>query len=65
MDGREERIAREADALWREVFGRAPEIAADGSAMLDEILRNLDAERYERLNRPHLRDAQLVFPRRP
>jgi hypothetical protein len=65
MDRREERIASEAEALWREVFGRAPDVAVGGSAMLDAIMRNLETKRYERLNRPHLRDSQLVFPRRP
>lgn len=65
MDRREDRIAREAEALWREVFGRAPEIAADGAGLLDAIMRNLEVKDYERLNRPHLREAQVVFPRRP
>lgn len=63
MDGRDERIAREAEALWREVFGRPPDVHADGSAMLDIIMRNIEPKTYERLNRPHLRDAGLVFPR--
>lgn len=64
MDGRDQRIAREAEALWREVFGRAPEIDADGRTLLDLLVRNCEPKSYERLNRPYLRDAELVFPRR-
>ncbi|MDD3838448.1 MAG: hypothetical protein WCY15_12920 [Phenylobacterium sp.] len=64
MDGRKERIAREAAALWREVFGQTPDPAADGSDLLDALMQRLEPKHYERLNRPHLRDAELVFPRR-
>lgn len=63
MDGRDQRIAHEAEALWREMFGRSPEVDADGSTLLDLLVRNCEAKPYERLNRPHLRDPELVFPR--
>lgn len=63
MDGREDLIAREAEALWREVFGEPPSVKADGSTMLDIIMRSTEPRSYERLNRPHLREGALVFPR--
>ncbi|HEX2558793.1 hypothetical protein [Phenylobacterium sp.] len=64
MDGREEQIAREAEALWREVFGEPPAVQADGATLLDIIMRSTEPKSYERLNRPYLRDAGLVFPKR-
>lgn len=63
MDGREDRIAREAEALWREVFGEPPSLRADGATLLDIIMRSTEPKSYERLNRPSLRDSGLVFPR--
>ena len=64
MNERETRITQEAEALWREVFGQPPPCRADGAAMLDAILGGLEVPGYDRLNRPHLRDASLTFPRR-
>lgn len=64
MDGREERITQEAKELWREMFGEPPAADADGSTLLDIIMRSSEPKSYERLNRPHLRDAGLVFPKR-
>jgi hypothetical protein len=63
MDGRDERITREAEALWREVFGEPPAIKADGSTLLDIICRSPPPARYERLQRPQLRDAGLYWPK--
>ncbi|HEY9216563.1 MAG TPA: hypothetical protein VIO94_00830 [Phenylobacterium sp.] len=65
MDGRDERIAQEAEALWREVFGEPPAIKADGVTMLDIIMRNAEPAPYERLNRPHLCDSGLYWPKQP
>ena len=64
MDGRDERIAYEARALWREVFGEPPARDLDGATLLDGIMHASEPKTYERLNRPHLRDSGLVFPRR-
>ena len=63
MDGREAQITREAEALWREIFGEPPPIKADGSTMLDIICRSVQPAPYERLNRPHLKDAGLHWPK--
>ena len=63
MDGRDERVAREAVALWREVFGEPPAIKADGATLLDIICRTSPPARYERLQRPPLRDSGLCWPK--
>ena len=65
MDGRGERITRETEALWRAVFDRPPEPGTDSSAMLEMIMSRSEVPTYQRLNRPHLRDAGLVFPKQP
>lgn len=59
--GRDERIQEEAAALWRELFGEPPPIAADGPMMLDVIMRSLPDAGYQRLQTPHLRD-NVVMP---
>jgi hypothetical protein len=59
--GRDERIQEEAAALWRELFGEPPPIAADGGMMLDVIMRSLPEAGYQRLQSPHLRD-NVVMP---
>jgi len=63
MAGREQRVAEEAEALWRAVFGEPPPARADPATLLDIILHSLDERRYERLARPHLNDAGLTWPR--
>lgn len=63
---REDRIYQEACALWRELYGEPPPIAADGALMLDIIMGALPEVSYERLRTPHLRpSAEVVMPRRP
>jgi len=49
MQARQDRIYEEASALWRELFGEPPPIQADGSMMLDIIMRSLPEKGYERL----------------
>ena len=63
MSGRDERIYREATALWRELFSEPPPMRADGATMLDAIMRKLPKERYERLASPFLRPSQIKGPR--
>jgi hypothetical protein len=63
MVGREDRVAEEAEALWRTVFGEAPPARADPATLLDVILHSLGERSYERLARPHLNDAGLTWPR--
>jgi hypothetical protein len=61
--GRDDRIHQEAAALWRELFGEPPPIAADGAMMLDVIMRSLPEMGYQRLRSPHLRSEDVVMPR--
>jgi hypothetical protein len=62
MDGREQRIAEEASALWRELYGEPPPIQADGSMMLDAIMKSLPDKPYDRLRSPHLRPTTIAGP---
>jgi hypothetical protein len=65
MDGREQRITEEAVALWRELFGEPPPIQADGSMMLDAIMKSLPDKSYDRLRSPHLRASTIAGPGAP
>jgi hypothetical protein len=60
---RDERIAREAAALWRELYGKAPP-TTDGGSMLDMICERLPAAEYSRLANPYLRPSNIAYPRR-
>jgi hypothetical protein len=60
---RDERIAREAADLWRELYGEAPP-TAEGGSMLDMICARLPAEDYDRLRSPYLRSGDIAYPRR-
>lgn len=59
---RDARIAAEAAALWRELYGEAPP-AVDGGSMLDMICARLPEADYNRLRTPHLRPSNIAFPR--
>lgn len=61
--GRDDRIQEEASALWRELFGEPPPIAADGATMLDVIMKSLPEMGYQRLRSPYLRNDDVVMPR--
>lgn len=61
--GRDERIQEEAAALWRELFGEPPPIAAEGEVMLDVIMRSLPEMSYDRLRSPHIRPTNITLPR--
>lgn len=65
MDGREQRITEEVTALWRELFGEPPPIQADGSMMLDAIMKGLPEKSYDRLRSPHLRASNISGPGAP
>ena len=58
--GRDDKIYREAAALWRELFREPPPAKADGRALLDLIMRRLPDSAYERLKSPHLRPGRNV-----
>ena len=63
MDGREERIYREAAALWRELHGDSAPPPADSEALLDIIMGDLPAADYERLCSPWLRPSTITGPK--
>lgn len=63
--GRQERIAAEAAALWKALYGEPPPIRTDGSTMLEVALGSLPEQRYERLRAEHLRPGAITFPRGP
>jgi hypothetical protein len=62
---RDEKIAEEAAALWREMFGAAPPPGTDGAALLDIITGALPDARYDRMVSPHLRPSLITRPRGP
>jgi hypothetical protein len=64
MTTRDEKVADEAAALWREVFGVAPPAKADGPAVLADITRRLPELRYDRIRSPYLRPSLITYPRR-
>jgi len=63
MTTRDKRIAEEAAALWREMFG-APAPDTDGASLLEIITGALPEVRYERLSSPFLRPSLISGPRR-
>lgn len=63
MKTRDEKIAEEAAALWREVFGGPPPPATDGAAMLGIITGALPEVTYDRMRSPYLRPSQITRPR--
>lgn len=64
MNRRKNKIELEAAALWRQLHGEPPPECADGSAMLDLILRGQPVPKYERLANPYLRPSNVAVPRR-
>jgi hypothetical protein len=64
MSGRKQRIKAEAGSLWRELYDETPPAGADGSEMLDMMLRRLPPTSYDRLNSPYLRRSSLSWPKR-
>lgn len=64
MTGRNQMIYEEAAALWRQLYAEPPPANADGSMILDMIMRKLPETSYGRLVTPHLRPANIVFPDR-
>ena len=64
MSNRKQRIKAEANILWRELYDEAPPAGADGSEMLDMMLRRLPPASYDRLNSPFLRSSTLSWPKR-
>lgn len=63
MPGREQKIYEEAAALWRSLYGEPPPREADGTMILDMILGELPDASYSRLATPHLRPANICFPK--
>jgi hypothetical protein len=64
MRDRDQRIHDEVSALWRELYGQPPPIRANGSTLLDVIMRSLPERGYDRLASPHLRPSQIKGPSR-
>jgi hypothetical protein len=64
MTTRDEKVAEEASALWREVFGAAPPAKADGGALLATITGALPELRYDRMRSPFLHPSMITRPRR-
>ena len=64
MESATERVRREVEALWTEVFGSPPVSGADPGVMLEQIIQRLEPREYQRLASAD--DASgLVFPRPP
>lgn len=60
-----QRIAEEAEALWRALFDEPPPAGADGLDLLALITARAPLPPdYERLARPRLADRNIVWPRR-
>lgn len=64
MSSRKQRIKTEAATLWRELYDEAPPASADGSEMLEMMLSRLPPASYDQLNSPHLRRANMSWPKR-
>ncbi|MBL8769795.1 MAG: hypothetical protein JNK30_00310 [Phenylobacterium sp.] len=60
---RDSRIRQEAAALWRELYQEPPP-AAEGADLLDMIVGGLPEPSYDRIANPHLRPANISFPKR-
>jgi hypothetical protein len=60
--GRDERIYEEAADLWRQLYGEPPP-QGDGATILGRILGELPEPDYDRLATPHLRSANIAFPK--
>lgn len=65
MNGRDDRLYREAVGLWRQLRREPPPPGADGKMVLDLLLASLPQTRYERLATPHLRPTNIAFPKPP
>ncbi len=63
MTSRDERIAEEAAALWRELFGDAPPPDADGADLLELLTGSLPDLSYDRMRSPYLRPSMITGPR--
>jgi hypothetical protein len=63
METREQRIRREASALWRAMFDEPPPPEDDGGALLEKLVQRGDPQRYGRLHLAHLSDPSLAWPR--
>jgi hypothetical protein len=61
--GRDQKIATEAAALWRVLYGEPPPIMTDGATMLDIALQSLPEQGYDRMRAEQLRAANITFPR--
>jgi hypothetical protein len=63
MNGRDQKLYAEAIALWRQLRREPPPPGADGKTVLDLLVGSLPETRYERLTTPHLRPANVAFPK--
>lgn len=63
MPERDQKIYEEAAALWRQLHGDVPPPETDGRDILNLIVGGLPDAEYDRIATPHLRRAQIVFPK--
>ena len=63
MMRRDEKLYAEAVALWRQLRREPPPPGADAKTVLNLLLGSLPETRYERLSTPHLRPANIAFPK--
>ena len=62
MSGRESRIYEEAAALWRTVRGVAPPSDLTAQELLLQVLEQMEADPYDRLNAAERRRRDIVWP---
>jgi len=60
MEPREERLQREALALWRAMHGGPAPVETDGSSILRLLFNRTEPASYERMTSVHLRRGRLT-----
>ena len=60
MEPRDERLHREALALWRAMHGGPAPVDTDGSTILRLLFKRTEPASYERLASVHLRRGRLT-----
>lgn len=60
MEARDERLHREALALWRTMHGGPAPQDADGASILRLLFNRTEPASYERLTSVHLRRGRLT-----
>ena len=63
MPGRNEKIYKEAAALWRHVYGEPPPRGVDAGRLIERAMNGMPEPRYGRFTSRHLRASNITFPR--